>query len=156
MNMNPSPEFKVTNRLSKFQTKALKGTGVLVTWKPVAQRSWTQALRCAMQGLCDAWMGEPNFRVHVYAGTSITALGFFVRLSLTEWLWISFAIGLVIFAELMNTAIEGTVDLVVGMRPDPLARRVKDIAAGCVLVAAILSTVIGALTFFPHLIVRGV
>ena len=141
------------NRIASLLTP-MKGTGVLVTWKPVAHRSWTQALRCAMQGLRDAWWDEPNFRVHAYAGIGITALGFFVHLSLTEWLWISFAIGLVIFAELMNTAIEGTVDLVVGQRSDPLARRVKDIAAGCVLVAAILATVIGALTFLPYLLRR--
>ena len=79
-------------------------------------------------------------------------LGVVCHLTLTEWLWISFAIGLVIFAELMNTAIEDTVDLVVGLRPDPLARRVKDVSAGCVLVAAILAVLIGLLTFLPHLV----
>jgi undecaprenol kinase len=70
---------------------------------------------------------------------------------LTEWLWVAFAIGLVVFAELMNTAIEQTVDLVVGLRPDPLARRIKDIAAGCVLVAAVLAITIGVFTFIPHI-----
>jgi diacylglycerol kinase len=54
----------------------------------------------------------------------------------------------------MNTAIEQTVDLVVGSRQDPLARQVKDVAAGFVLVAAMIAAVIGTLTLVPHLIVR--
>ena len=112
------------------------------------------ALGHALRGLLDAWRTQPNLRLHVFFGGAVVAAGAWVRLSLTEWLWISFSIGLVIFAELMNTAIEQTVDLVVGLRPDPLARRVKDVAAGCVLASAILAATIGALTFLPHLLYR--
>jgi undecaprenol kinase len=116
------------------------------------QSRW-RAVRCAGQGLKDAWRTQPNFRLHVYTGLGVVALGVRLHLSSVEWLWISFAVGLVLFAELMNTAIEQTVDLVVGLRPDPLARRVKDVAAGCVLVAAVIALVIGVLTLGPHLLV---
>lgn len=121
---------------------------------PGARRCRTrrQAVRCALHGLWTAWRTQPNLRLHVVAALGVAALGIGVRLSVLEWLWISFAIGLVIFAELMNTAIEQAVDLVVGHQPDPLARTVKDIAAGCVLVAAIIAVAIGALTFGPHLL----
>lgn len=97
-------------------------------------------------------------------------LGVWARLPLLEWLWVSFAIGLVIFTELMNTAIEQTVDLVVGLRPacaaqlgtplgaagrpDPLARSVKDVAAGCVLFASLIAALIGCFILGPHLL-RG-
>lgn len=111
-----------------------------------------EALRCALRGLCDAWVTQPNFRVHVLAASATITIGLWCRLSAVEWLWVSFAIGLVIFAELMNTAIEQTVNLVVGLRHDPLARQVKDIAAGFVLVAAALAVVIAALTFVPHVL----
>ena len=84
---------------------------------------------------------------------AVIAAGIWLNLALIEWLWISFAIGMVIFAELMNTAIEQTVDLAVGLRPDPLARQVKDVAAGCVLFACLLAVVIGVFTFGPHLFV---
>ena len=104
----------------------------------------------ALQGLQEAWQTQPNLRIHVRVGMVAIALGIWLRLSLVEWLWVLFAVSLVIFAELMNTAIEQTVDLVVGLSPDPLARQVKDIAAGCVLVAAAIAFVIGALTFGPH------
>jgi diacylglycerol kinase len=83
---------------------------------------------------------------------AVVALSAWLQLVVIEWLWISFAVGLVLFAELMNTAIEQTVDLVVGPRPDPFARQVKDIAAGFVLVAAVIAVVIGVLTLGPHLI----
>ena len=90
--------------------------------------------------------------MQVWIGAIVIGFGFWYSLSLLEWLWVSFAIGLVIFSELMNTAIEQTVDLVVGLSPDPLARRIKDLAAGCVFVAALLAVVVGLLTFGPHLL----
>lgn len=144
----------MSNRITPFVHVPLRGTGILVTARPHKARTRRQSFRFALQGLWGAWEDQPNFRLHIYFGSAVILLGVWVKLALFEWLWISFAIGLVLFAELMNTAIEQTVDLVVGLRPDPLARRVKDVAAGCVLVAAVLAVVIGLLTFFPHLI-RG-
>ena len=120
--------------------------------RPWRARSRWHALRYAWDGLRKAWRTQPNLRLHTVAAGLAVALAVWCRLPLVEWLWVSFAIGLVIFAELMNTAIEQTVDLVVGLRPDPLARQVKDVAAGCVLVAVITAAVIGLLTFGPRLL----
>ena len=120
--------------------------------RPWRARSRWYALQCAWNGLREAWLTQPNLRLHTLAAVIAVALAAWCRLPLVEWLWVSFAIGLVIFAELMNTAIEQTVDLVVGLRPDPLARRVKDAAAGCVLVAAITAAAIGLMTFGPRLL----
>ena len=143
-----------TNRITPFsQTSALlKSTALVVGTPRIRSRTRLQSLGDALRGLRDAWDTQPNLRVHCYAAGGVLALGLWFRLALLEWLWVSFAIGLVIFAELMNTAIEQTIDLAVGLAPDPLARQVKDISAGCVLVAASLSIVIGTLTFLPHLI----
>jgi undecaprenol kinase len=124
---------------------------VITTELPFRRTRW-QSVRCAVQGLVDVWNTQPNFRLHVCAGLAVISLGAVCSLSATEWLWVSFAIGLVLFAELMNTAIEQTVDLVVGLRYDPLARQVKDVAAGCVLMAAVIALVIGCLTFGPRLL----
>ena len=99
-------------------------------------------------------MTQPNLRLQAVIGAAVLAVSAWLRLSPMEWLWISFAIGLVIFAELMNTAIEQTVDLVVGGQFDPFARRVKDVAAGLVLTAAVIALVIGVLTLGPHLLAR--
>jgi len=152
------------NRLAQLPPQpSLKGTGIFVTVKGRGQRSLRslrgartrrQSFRFAMDGLQEAWRTQPNLRIQLGIGAAVIALGLAVQLSLLEWLWVSFAIGLVIFAELMNTAIEQTVDLVVGLSPDPLARQVKDIAAGCVLVAAFLAVIIGTFTFTAH-VLRG-
>ena len=141
-----------TNRLAQYERPKPEGTTALLTARPLRTSRMRYALGCAVQGLRDAWQSQPNLRIHVYFGAAMLMLGVVCRLSLTEWLWVTFAIGLVVFAELMNTAIEQTVDLVVGLRPDPLARRIKDVSAGCVLIAALLAIVIQCLTFLPHLL----
>ena len=118
---------------------------------PWRVRSFRLALGCAVRGLTEAWHTQRNLRCHAYAGAGVVVAGAWLRLAAIEWLWVSFAIGLVIFAELMNTAIEQTVDLAVGLSPDPQARHIKDLAAGCVLVAAIVAVVIGVLTLGPKM-----
>jgi undecaprenol kinase len=122
--------------------------------RPWRARSRWHAVRCAVQGLRDAWATQMNLRIQCAAAAAVVFLSVWLKLSVLEWLWISFAIGIVIFAELMNTAIEQTVNLVVGLRPDPLARQVKDVAAGFVLVAAMIAAIIGSLTLIPHLVPR--
>jgi len=144
-----------TNRIAALlkeeEKTPVKGTAILVTPRPMSgPRRFVAAVGYALQGLEDAWLTQPNIRIHVYAGSALTVLGFVCRLALSEWLWVCFAIGIVIFAELMNTAIEHAVDLVVGQRIDPLARRIKDIAAGSVLCAALLAAVIETVIFLPH------
>ena len=140
------------NRIAQLMKPSTPDPELFLTRGWVRRHSGVHAFRCALRGLRDAWETQPNLRFHVYAGAGVIVLGLWTHLRLLEWLWVSFAIGLVLFAELMNTAIEQTVDLVLGRRPDPLARQVKDIAAGCVLVAAAIAVVIGALTFAPHLL----
>ena len=146
------PAARTVNRVFPFEQLPPPELAMLESFRPLRTRSRVHAVACALQGLRDAWATQPNFRIHVFAGAAVMAVGAWLRLALIEWLWISFAVGIVIFAELMNTAIEQTVNLVVGPRLDPLARQVKDIAAGCVLVAVAIAAVIGALTFAPHLL----
>ena len=141
-----------SNRLAAYKFEPLHADALLTAPRPLRLGRVARSLRFACQGLRDAWVSEPNLRIHAYLGAGFIAIGSAVGLSLAEWLWVSFAIGLVIFAELMNTAIEHTVDLVVGLRPDPLARRIKDVSAGCVLVATLLAILIESLTFLPRLL----
>ena len=135
-----------------LQEPPLRAPHVVVTsFKPNGQKHLS-SLRCAWEGLREAWRTERHLRFHSFAAFVVIVVGTWCHLALVEWLWVVFAIGLVFFAELMNTAIEQTVDLVVGHRPDPLARQVKDVAAGCVLVAAMISVAVGVLTFGPYFI----
>ena len=125
-----------------------------MTRHPWQSPTLSHAVQCALRGLGEAWRTQRNLRLHAYAAAAVIAIAAWLRLTLVEWLWLSFAIGLVVFAELINTAIEQTVDLTIGQQPDPRARQVKDLAAGCVLVAAAIAAAIGAAILGPH-VLRG-
>lgn len=75
--------------------------------------------------------------------------GLVFRLAIIKWLMIIFAIGLVLITEMLNTAIEKMLDY---LKPDihPSAKMIKDIAAGAVLVSAIIAAVIGLIVFIPE------
>ena len=120
--------------------------------RPLRWRRVGCALGEAWQGLEGAWRSEPNLRLHAAVSAVVAAGGLLLRFSQHEWLALTLAMGLVIVAELINTVIERTVDLVVGLAPDPLARQIKDLAAGSVLVATLIATLIGLLVLGPRLL----
>ena len=68
-----------------------------------------------------------------------------------EWLILILTIGFVIVTELLNTAIEYTVDLVCGNTYNELAKYSKDIAAGATLVASLIAIIIGCVLYIPKL-----
>lgn len=80
----------------------------------------------------------------------MVAAGFGFGITRGEWTAIVICIGLVIAAELFNSAIERLVDLVSPQR-HPVAGQVKDIAAGAVLVCALAAIVVGLIVFIPYL-----
>ena len=77
--------------------------------------------------------------------------GIVFKITTTEWLFVVLAIGIVLTAELLNTAIEMIVDFIA---PDfhRKAGKIKDIAAGAVLMAALTSAIIGAIIFTPYIL----
>lgn len=95
--------------------------------------------------------GEVNIRVHVFVAIVSILLAYLLHLSILEWSVIIVCIGIVIAAELFNTAIEKLVDLVSPEWNDK-AGIVKDIAAGAVLIVSIASAIIGIIIFVPKII----
>jgi diacylglycerol kinase (ATP) len=81
----------------------------------------------------------------------VLAASIYFRLSSDEWRWIILAIALVWLAEALNTAIERLADAVT-LEPNENIGYAKDVAAGAVLAAAIVSAVIGLTIFVPHII----
>lgn len=105
----------------------------------------------AFKGLVAAVRSEQNLQVHLIAVVMVTIAGLMLEVSVTEWLVLVICFGMVISAELFNSAIEQLVDLV---SPEYNARAgmIKDIAAGAVLVLAIAAVIIGCFIFIPKLI----
>ena len=115
--------------------------------KPGFWRSLIQAWR----GMLHTWRTQGHMKFHSFAGICVLCFAWWWRVTTFEWLILIVAIGCVISAEIMNTAIEIVVDMV---QPDfhPLAGMAKDVAAGAVLAATIQAIAIGMIVFLPHLL----
>jgi diacylglycerol kinase len=94
---------------------------------------------------------QRNLKVQAIVALTTVGAGFYFDITSVEWCLILLTIALVMGLEMMNSAVEGLVDVV---SPDykPLAGKVKDIAAGAVLFAAILSVIIGVLIFRKYIV----
>jgi diacylglycerol kinase len=103
-------------------------------------------------GFGSALLTERNMKIHFTAAILAVLISFFLRISLIEWCLIIIVIAMVIVAELFNTAVECTVDLVQPEQHE-LARRAKDISASAVLAAAVCSVFVGAAIFLPKIMV---
>ncbi|WP_088188540.1 diacylglycerol kinase family protein [Desulfosporosinus sp. FKA] len=114
------------------------------------QRSgFWRSLNQAKRGIWYTCKTQGHMQFHIAAGISVLCLAWWIEVSRSEWMMLIFAIGSVISAEVMNSALEIVVDLV---QPnfDPLAGMAKDVAAGAVLVTAIQAIAIGAIVFCPR------
>jgi len=93
---------------------------------------------------------ETNARIHAVATVVVLGLGYYLRLARLEWALVAFAIGLVVSAEALNTAVESLADAAVPQR-HPLVGAAKDLGAAAVLIAALTAVAIAVLVLGPHL-----
>lgn len=112
--------------------------------------SWLESLNCAIEGILWAAKSERHVRYHFIAALAVVFLALFFKISALEFFLLVLAAVLVIFAELMNTAIEAVVDLVTEDYHE-LAKRAKDVAAGAVLVTSVGAVVLGYLVLSGHI-----
>lgn len=108
------------------------------------------AFKYAFNGIVNAIKEERNMKIHLVAVIVVIFLGFVYKISKVEWMICIVLFGLVISSELINTAIEKTVDLVT-REENELAKVAKDVAAGAVLVNAVISVVIAVIIWFPKI-----
>lgn len=105
----------------------------------------------AIEGIKLAYKYNRNIRIHTAIAVLALILSFLLGLSGYEVGLILLVILLVIAAEMINTAIEEMVDLIVQEHREQ-ARIAKDVAAGMVLVCAIGAVIVGIIIFTPHII----
>ena len=109
-----------------------------------------KSIGIAFDRIIDLIKSENNAKIHLISTIVVIIVGFKLQFLAIEWLWISLAIAGVWVAELINTAIEKLTDLV-SPEINPIAKKVKDYAAGAVLVMAIWAIFVFCLISFPHL-----
>jgi diacylglycerol kinase (ATP) len=112
-------------------------------------RNWYQSLNCAIEGIIWATRTQRHMRVHLLAAVVVLFAAGALRVSALEFFLLTLAVVLVLFAELFNTAIEVVVDMV-SPEYHPLARTIKDLAAGAVLMACIGAVILGYLAFSSY------
>jgi diacylglycerol kinase (ATP) len=115
-----------------------------VSQLPERPQGFIASLNCAIEGVLWAARTQRHMLVHLLAAVAVLLTALVLRLTLVEFALLALAIILVLFAELMNTALEVVVDLV-SPEYHLLAQRAKDVAAGAVLVASIGSMIMGYL-----------
>lgn len=110
-----------------------------------------KSFRYAFQGLNTAVRNEPNFRIHIVMAILALMVGYFLKLTSIEWLFLTFTIFYVLTFELLNTVLETMVDLV-SPEISPSAKIAKDVSAACVLLGAFMSIIVGASLFIPKIV----
>ena len=108
------------------------------------------SFKYAVQGFMQAFKSEKNMKIHVLIAFLVILAGIIFKISVIEWIICLALIGVVISAELFNTAIETTVDLAMPERNEK-AKIAKDVSASAVLILAISSAIIGLIIFLPKI-----
>ena len=113
-------------------------------------KSRLQSFRFALNGLRSLLKYEHNSRIHSIAAISVIILGILMKIDLTEWSLLIIVIGMVFITELLNSSLESFAD---SLKPEwnDLIGKAKDYSAAAVLIAAIISLIVGVIIFVPKL-----
>lgn len=125
-----SPKFFRGAKVSKYKAPGFSGT-----------------FMNSFKGIRLALKSERNIRIHFVIAVLVMALGVVLKFTPIEFCVLLFAIAIVIIAEMMNSAIEFTLDAIFHNRYSRLVGMAKDIAAGGVMVATFISIAVGIILF---------
>ncbi|MFT3748720.1 MAG: diacylglycerol kinase family protein [Agriterribacter sp.] len=109
-----------------------------------------KAFTYASRGVYTFFSNDPNGKLELCFAAIAIATGFILHITNTEWIAVLLCIAMVITLEMINTSIEKLCDMI---EPGFHAtiKIIKDIAAGAVLVSAVVSLIIGVIIFLPKI-----
>jgi diacylglycerol kinase (ATP) len=110
-----------------------------------------KSFRFAFHGLKELLKYEHNARIHLVLVIIAIVAGILLRISSSDWIAIAIVSGLVFASECFNTAIESISDLV-SPEDNEKIKKAKDVAAGGVLISAIVSVIVGLIVFIPEIL----
>jgi diacylglycerol kinase (ATP) len=113
--------------------------------------SRARSIRFAWTGIRQFFQQEPNARVHLISTIMVCIVAWFLQVTRPELIALLIVTGLVWITEMFNTAIEAVMDFITIERNSKIAF-IKDLAAGAVLLAAILAAITGAIIFIPKIV----
>ena len=107
------------------------------------------SFRHALDGIIAAFKSQPNLKIIFLGFFVMVSISFLFRISYFEFLLVVLTCFLVMVAEMANTAMEATVDLITSEWHEE-AKFAKDVTAGGVLLAVLGSVIIGGVIFLPR------
>lgn len=108
------------------------------------------SFKFAFKGITWLIRTQHNMWIHLLAAAIVVTAGFYFSVTKIEWILLAITIGMVLSAEAFNTAIELLVDKI-SPEFNLLAGRIKDVAAGAVLITASIAVIVGLLIFLPKI-----
>ena len=112
-------------------------------------KKFIKSFKYAFEGIFTGIKKERNMKIHISIMILVIIFGILLKINKVEWIICITLFGLVISMELINTAIENTVDLT--KEKNEQAKIAKDVAAGAVLISAIAAAIIGLMIFVPKI-----
>ena len=110
-------------------------------------QGFNNTFKNARKGFRLVLKSEMNVRIHVAIATFVVFMASFLKFSAVEFCLLLFVIGLVIVAEMLNTAIEFTLDSIYHNKYSRMVGMAKDISAGAVMFASFISVFVGLVLF---------
>lgn len=111
-----------------------------------------------LKGFAYAWAGiqygvktQRNMKVHVVCSLLAVSISLYLGMSPVEWAVLFLTLSGVMTCEMVNTALETTLDRI-SLEQHPLIRIAKDVSAGAVLIQAVFAVLIGLCLWLPKLI----
>lgn len=122
-------------------------------------KKFIESFNAAIEGFFYVIKNERNMRIHFLFAILLLLLGISLNFTTAEMVMLTITITLVLAAEMINTAVELVIDIIVKMEFHPIARIIKDVSAGAVLLTAINAAIVGYLLFLgkiPFSIEEGI
>lgn len=119
--------------------------------KKMSVKRFFNAIKYSIEGLVHAYQNEQSLWLHGICTIITILLGCFLKISFNQWAIVLIALVVVLAVELLNTAIEATVDLVTS-EIHPLAKVAKDCGSAAAFVSSIMATIICLFIFVPKIL----
>ena len=109
-----------------------------------------KSFRYAYKGLIKTFKEEQNLRIQAFFAVVVLLIGWGLKIERADWIILVLVIGLVILMELANSAVERVTDML-KPRINTYVKEIKDVTAAAVLVASLVSVIIGIIIFWPYI-----
>ena len=119
--------------------------------KKMSFKRFLNSIKYSLEGLSYGYRNEQSLILHGFCTILAVILGLIFHITFWEWAVIIISLVIVLAVELLNTAIEATVDLIT-KEIHPLAKIAKDCGSAAAFVSSLVAVIIGLFVFVPHII----